>query len=150
MHFDFGADEEKAQEARHKLDVWKQAFRLDKKLQYKIDRPEETAEDEESAEDDEKSKTGARGARPKLRNPARLQRIADGQRESASASVFLQPRKIVRSNAGSIASPRRSPSKELRRRFSSGRTRLRRGGEAICRPELTAAVLGRDGVVIRL
>ncbi|MDP9146879.1 MAG: hypothetical protein M3N22_04425 [Acidobacteriota bacterium] len=42
MHFDFGADEEKAQEARHKLDVWKQAFRLDKKLQYKLDRPDDT------------------------------------------------------------------------------------------------------------
>jgi hypothetical protein len=40
MHFDFGADEERAQEARHKLDVWKQAFRLDKKLLYKLDRPE--------------------------------------------------------------------------------------------------------------
>jgi hypothetical protein len=47
MHFDFGADEEKAQEARHKLDVWKQAFRLDKKLQYKLDRPEEADADEE-------------------------------------------------------------------------------------------------------
>jgi hypothetical protein len=62
MHFDFGADEEKAQEARHKLDVWKQAFRLDKKLQYKLDRPEETDADEEdsasgNAEDTEKPKS---------------------------------------------------------------------------------------------
>jgi hypothetical protein len=48
MHFDFGADEEKAQEARHKLDVWKQAFRLDKKLQYKLDRPEEADAEEDS------------------------------------------------------------------------------------------------------
>jgi hypothetical protein len=62
MHFDFGADEEKAQEARHKLDVWKQAFRLDKKLQYKLDRPEEADADEEdsasgNAEDTEKPKS---------------------------------------------------------------------------------------------
>ena len=49
MHFDFGADEEKAQEARHKLDVWKQAFRLDKKLQYKLDRPEEPHADEQDS-----------------------------------------------------------------------------------------------------
>ena len=41
MKFDFGTDEETAQQARHKLDVWKQAFRLDKKLQYKLDRGEE-------------------------------------------------------------------------------------------------------------
>lgn len=36
--FDFGNAEEKAQQARHKLDVWKQTFRLDKKLTYKFDR----------------------------------------------------------------------------------------------------------------
>jgi len=41
MKFDFGTDEATAQQARHKLDVWKQAFRLDKKLQYKLDRGEE-------------------------------------------------------------------------------------------------------------
>ena len=38
MTFDFGTDEEKAQQARHKLDGWKQAFRLDKKLLYKFER----------------------------------------------------------------------------------------------------------------
>jgi hypothetical protein len=38
MTFDFGTDEEKAQQARHKLDGWKQAFRLDKKLIYKFER----------------------------------------------------------------------------------------------------------------
>jgi hypothetical protein len=37
---DFGADEEKAQQARHKLEGWKQAFRLDKKLQVKFERDE--------------------------------------------------------------------------------------------------------------
>jgi hypothetical protein len=40
IRFDFGTDEEKAQQARHKLDGWRQAFRLDKKLQYKVDRPD--------------------------------------------------------------------------------------------------------------
>lgn len=38
--FDFGADEAKVQQARHKLDGWRQAFRLDKKLQFKFDRGE--------------------------------------------------------------------------------------------------------------
>ena len=36
--FDFGADEEKVQRARHKLESWRQAFRLDKKLQFKFER----------------------------------------------------------------------------------------------------------------
>src|ERR1700724_3231373 len=43
MLFDFGADEEAAQKARHKLEGWKQAFRLDKKLQFKFDRGQPTA-----------------------------------------------------------------------------------------------------------
>jgi hypothetical protein len=43
IRFDFGTDEEKAQQARHKLDGWKQAFRLDKRVQYKLDRPESAA-----------------------------------------------------------------------------------------------------------
>jgi DNA primase catalytic subunit len=36
--FAFAKDEEKAQQARHKLESWKQAFRLDKKLLYKMER----------------------------------------------------------------------------------------------------------------
>jgi hypothetical protein len=36
--FDFAKDEQKAQQARHKLEGWKQAFRLDKKLIYKLER----------------------------------------------------------------------------------------------------------------
>ena len=43
IRFDFGTDEEKAQQARHKLDGWRQAFRLDKRVQYKMDRPENAA-----------------------------------------------------------------------------------------------------------
>jgi hypothetical protein len=43
IKFEFGTDEEKAQHARHKLDGWRQAFRLDKRVQYKLERPESTA-----------------------------------------------------------------------------------------------------------
>ena len=43
LTFDFGKDEEKAQQARHKLESWKQAFRLDKKMLYKFDRKEDGA-----------------------------------------------------------------------------------------------------------
>jgi hypothetical protein len=50
ISFDFGADEAKAQQARHKLDVWKQAFRLDKKLLFKFDR-EETGAPSDGAKD---------------------------------------------------------------------------------------------------
>ncbi len=36
--FDFGANEEAAQQARHRIDGWRQAFRLDKKLLLRFER----------------------------------------------------------------------------------------------------------------
>jgi hypothetical protein len=69
MLFDFGADEEKAQQARHKLEGWKQAFRLDKKLQVKFDRGEAgdlAPEPTEAAEVPKKA--GETKAKPKARS----------------------------------------------------------------------------------
>ena len=42
--FDFGANEEAAQRARHRIEGWKQAFRLGDKMQLKFERtsPEKT------------------------------------------------------------------------------------------------------------
>src|SRR5216684_3113900 len=51
IRFDFGTDEEKAQQARHKLDGWRQAFRLDKRLLYKLDLPESAAAKTDSKPD---------------------------------------------------------------------------------------------------
>jgi len=48
LHFDFAKDEQKAQQARHKLEGWKQAFRLDKKLLYKLERIVSTPTDGEA------------------------------------------------------------------------------------------------------
>jgi hypothetical protein len=53
--FDFGTDEGKAQQARHKLEMWKQAFRLDKKMLYKFER--ETGEEAASDDGTEKGET---------------------------------------------------------------------------------------------
>ncbi len=49
MLFDLGSDEKKVQQARHKLESWKQAFRLDKKLQYKLEREQADAPSESGA-----------------------------------------------------------------------------------------------------
>jgi hypothetical protein len=38
--FDFGNDEETAQQARHKIEAWKQGFRLGNKLLFKFERAE--------------------------------------------------------------------------------------------------------------
>jgi hypothetical protein len=47
--FDFGTDEEAAQQARHKLEAWKQGFRLGNKLLLKFER--ESSGDEGSGKD---------------------------------------------------------------------------------------------------
>ena len=56
--FDFGDDEEAAQEARHKLEGWKQGFRLGNKLLLKFER--QGASDNTEGEDGaEKTSTAA-------------------------------------------------------------------------------------------
>jgi hypothetical protein len=70
IRFDFGTDEEKAQQARHKLDGWKQAFRLDKRLLYKLDRPEtEAGEAVAKPEVSEKPATATKSAGKKAASP---------------------------------------------------------------------------------
>jgi hypothetical protein len=59
--FDFGTDEEKAQQARHKLEMWKQAFRLDKKMLYKFERESDAeASSEDGAEKSEETEKAAK------------------------------------------------------------------------------------------
>jgi hypothetical protein len=57
MVFDFGTREEEAQQARHKLDTWRQAFHLNKKLEYKFER--------QAADGQESSKKAEKGANSK-------------------------------------------------------------------------------------
>jgi hypothetical protein len=49
--FDFGEDEEAVQQARHKVESWKQGFRLGDKLAIKFEREQLGAEASESAEE---------------------------------------------------------------------------------------------------
>jgi hypothetical protein len=44
--FDFGTDEEAAQQARHKIDGWKQGFRLGNKMMLKFEREEIEAKED--------------------------------------------------------------------------------------------------------
>lgn len=55
--FDFGGDEESAQQARHKVEGWKQGFRLGNKILLKFDR--EDAQSDESAKEPEAEKPTA-------------------------------------------------------------------------------------------
>lgn len=81
IRLDFGTDEEKAQQARHKLDGWRQAFRLDKKLQYKLDRP-----DSAPVETVSKPEPAAKAAVPE-KSKAKIAEKAKGKEASAKSTA---------------------------------------------------------------
>ena len=91
--FDFGTDEEKAQQARHKLEMWKQAFRLDKKMLYKFER-ESDAEpaDDGAGKSEETVKAANRAKNPKAaksKSHGKKKQDADGDRGAPTGSVKL-------------------------------------------------------------
>ena len=73
--FDFAKNEEAAQQARHKLDGWRQAFHLDKKLQYKFERDEAEAEAAEEGPAGKKSSGKKPGKKAEEKAPAETIRI---------------------------------------------------------------------------
>jgi hypothetical protein len=83
--FEFGTDEEKAQLARHKLEGWKQAFRLDKKLQYKLERAEDDAHP--AAEQAQKSTEAPKAEKPKAKGKTK----AKQKTKDAEAPVEAAP-----------------------------------------------------------
>ena len=85
MTFDFGTDEEKAQQARHKLEMWKQAFRLDKKLQYKFERDAgQVAAVDEAPDQSEKPAKATKSG--KAEKPAKSKAKGDADKPAVSAN----------------------------------------------------------------
>ncbi len=71
--FDFGANEETAQQARHRIEGWRQAFRLDKKMQLKFERqPEKSAAAEKPAENKKSAKAKPSGEESDAKEHIRL------------------------------------------------------------------------------
>jgi hypothetical protein len=85
IRFDFGTDEEKAQQARHKLDGWRQAFRLDKRVQYKMDRPETASPATQAAEKSAPAEKPA--AAGKTKEKATAKAAAKGGKSSEAAAA---------------------------------------------------------------
>jgi hypothetical protein len=93
--FDFGGNEDAAQQARLRIEGWKQGFRLDKKLQVKFDRRETEAKpDGASAAAPKTAKSGAKGkAKPGIKSKSG--REPDSEADAAPADP-AQIRLIVR------------------------------------------------------
>ena len=98
MQFDFGKDEEKAQLARHKLETWKQAFRLDKKLLYNFERAgdgaaaaESVSAKPEKSKGKDKSKTKDEPETPKSNETVKLLlRLGFSNHEKLSEQRWVQ------------------------------------------------------------
>jgi len=93
--FDFGGNEDAAQQARHKIDGWKQGFRLDKKLQVKFEREEPEAKPVDAPAPSAKAaKTGAKGkAKPGAKSKPGGEHASKANSEPADATKI---RLIVR------------------------------------------------------
>jgi hypothetical protein len=92
--FDFGTDEEKAQQARHKLEMWKQAFRLDKKMLYKFERESDaqasSADGGEKSEETEKAaKKGKSSKAGKSKSGGKKKEDAEGGADVPTGNVKL-------------------------------------------------------------
>jgi hypothetical protein len=87
LRFDFGTDEEKAQLARHKLEVWKQAFRLDKKLLYKFERSAVNGSAAEPMEEPKAAKVETAKRKGKAKSEAKGE--AAKKEEAATGNVEL-------------------------------------------------------------
>jgi len=82
MQFDFGRDEEKAQFARHKLETWKQAFRLDKKLLYKFEREADGAADAEPV--------AAKSEKPKAKGKTKIKNEPETPKSNETVKLLLR------------------------------------------------------------
>ncbi|HET6933140.1 MAG TPA: hypothetical protein VFI45_22635 [Candidatus Acidoferrum sp.] len=82
MQFDFGKDEEKAQLARHKLETWKQAFRLDKKLLYNFER---AADGDAAAEP-----AAAKSEKPKAKSKSKANEEHETPKSNETVKLLLR------------------------------------------------------------
>jgi hypothetical protein len=96
--FDFGTNEEAAQQARHKVDGWKQAFRLGDKMLLKFEREEPAAGAEKDGEQAEaaelpkiSSKVKGTNKRASAKASAKAETEKEGKTEPAArVRVFVR------------------------------------------------------------
>jgi len=86
--FDFGNNEAAAQQARHKVESWKQGFRLGNKITIKFERDE--AEDETDAAAKHDAGGGKRGGKKKSSAKAAKDAAEDKDEDNASVRVLVR------------------------------------------------------------
>jgi hypothetical protein len=89
--FDFGTDEEAAQQARQKIDRWKQGFRLGDKLNCKFER-EETAEaaGAEEGEADSEAKKGEKKSSSAKKHKSKSEHASKKENGGGHVRMFVR------------------------------------------------------------
>jgi hypothetical protein len=93
--FDFGVDEDAAQQARHRIEGWRQGFRLDKKLQLKFERKELEAKNDTATKPSAKASKGSPKAKSASKTKGQSAGAAEPEDES-NLSPASEIRMIVR------------------------------------------------------
>jgi hypothetical protein len=88
--FDLGSDEEKVQQARHKLESWKQAFRLDKKLQYKLEREQPAATGESAVKAEPAKAEKPKPGKAKVKSKAAAKSDETEHQNSGPVRLFVR------------------------------------------------------------
>jgi hypothetical protein len=91
--FDFGGDEDAAQQARHRIEGWRQGFRLDKKLQLKFEREEPEATQEAVPKSSSKAPEG--GAKAKGASKTKAKSGGDGGSKSGSSPATVSEIRLI-------------------------------------------------------
>jgi hypothetical protein len=91
--FDFGGDEDAAQQARHRIEGWRQGFRLDKKLQLKFEREEPEAKQDTAPK--ASSKTSGGNAKTKGASKTKAKSGGDGSSKSGSTPAAVSEIRLI-------------------------------------------------------
>ncbi len=91
--FDFGGDEDAAQQARHRIEGWRQGFRLDKKLQLKFEREEPEAKQDAAPKPSSKASEGS--AKAKGASKTKVKSGGDGSSKSGSSPAAVSEIRLI-------------------------------------------------------
>lgn len=93
--FDFGTNEEAAQQARHKIESWQQGLRLGKKVLFKFDREDTSDSAEAEAKPEETASAAGKPAKKQSAAKAK-QKAADEPEKPSSTDAAGKIRLVVR------------------------------------------------------
>ncbi|HEY4776097.1 MAG TPA: hypothetical protein VIH56_00410 [Candidatus Acidoferrales bacterium] len=116
--FDFGEDEEAVQQARHKVESWKQGFRLGDKLAIKFEREQlgtEAGESaEEGAEGDAESAGGTKESSKSSAKPAHGKHASSAKNHAAEGKHSAKKKSSAKSGESSATEDEQNAGRKVR------------------------------------